>query len=134
MPFGTVHPALSDEENLRHLQDNGIAGVKLHPLFQDLALGEPRMIALMTALAEAGVTVLTHVGSGGDDAANERGSPQQVRRLVDAVPELRLVAFHFGGYHQLDEAEDVVVGSRAWLETSWPPTLTEPRRGPASAR
>ena len=67
----------------------------------------------MTALAETGVTVLTHVGAGGDEAANERGSPQQLRRLIDAVPTLQLVAFHFGGYHRLDEAEDVVVGSRA---------------------
>jgi predicted TIM-barrel fold metal-dependent hydrolase len=125
VPCGTVHPALTDEENLRHLRDNGIAGVKLHPLFQDLALGDPRVIALMTALAEMGVTVLTHVGSGGDEAANERGAPEQLRRLVDAVPQLRLVAFHFGGYHKLKEAEDVVVGSGVWLETSWPPTLAE---------
>jgi predicted TIM-barrel fold metal-dependent hydrolase len=125
VPFGTVHPGLSDEENLRHLKDNGLAGVKLHPLFQDLTLGDPRVIALMTALAEAGVTVVTHVGAGGDDAANERGGPHQLRRLVDAVPELNVVAFHFGGYHLLDEAEKLVVGSDVWLETSWPPTLSD---------
>jgi hypothetical protein len=38
------------------------------------------------------------------------------------VPGLRLIACHFGGYHRLDEAEDLVVGSGAVLETSWPPT------------
>ncbi|MET0741119.1 MAG: amidohydrolase family protein [Candidatus Nanopelagicales bacterium] len=125
VPFGTVHPALSDEENLRHLQDNGIPGVKLHPLFQEVMLGDPRVIDLMRALAEAGIVVITHAGSGGDDAANERGAPHQLRRLADAVPELRLIACHYGGYHRLDEAEDVVVGSGVWLETSWPPTLAE---------
>ena len=46
-----------------------------------------------------------------------------MRALVDAVPDLTLIACHYGGYHRLDEAEEVVVGSRAILETSWPPTL-----------
>jgi predicted TIM-barrel fold metal-dependent hydrolase len=46
-----------------------------------------------------------------------------LRAALDAVPELRLIACHFGGYHQLDEAEELIVGSRAYLETSWPPRL-----------
>jgi hypothetical protein len=122
-PFGTVHPALSDEDNLRYLEDNGIPGVKLHPLFQDLSLGDPRVVDLMRALAGAGIVVITHAGAGGDEAANERGAPHHLRALVDAVPDLTLIACHYGGYHRLDEAESTVVGSRAILETSWPPTL-----------
>jgi uncharacterized protein len=124
-PFGTVHPALSDEDNLRYLKDNGIPGVKLHPLFQDLSLGDPRVVDLMRALAGAGIVVITHAGAGGDEAANERGAPHHLRALVDAVPDLTLIACHYGGYHRLDEAESTVVGSRAILETSWPPTLGE---------
>ena len=123
VPFGTVHPALSDEENLRHLRDNGIPGVKVHPLFQDITLGDRRVVDLMTALAEAGIVVLTHAGAGGDDTTNARGAPQQVRALADAVPALTLIACHYGGYHRLDEAERTLVGEEVWLETSWPPTL-----------
>ena len=85
VPFGTVHPGLSNEENLRHLRDNGIVGVKLHPLFQDVALGDPRVVDLMRALAEAGIVVITHAGAGGDDAANERGAPHHLR-AVDGRP------------------------------------------------
>jgi uncharacterized protein len=122
IPFGTVHPGLSAAANLASLRDNGIAGVKLHPLFQDLSLADPRVIELMAALADTGITVITHAGAGGDLEANERGSPQSLRALLDAVPRLRLIACHFGGYHRLEEAERYVVGSRAILETSWPPT------------
>ena len=122
-PFGTVHPDLPVEDNLTSLRDNGIRGVKLHPLFQDLSLADPRVIDLLHALAADNVTVITHAGAGGDAAANERGTPAALRAALDAVPELRLIACHFGGYHQLDEAEDLVVGSRAYLETSWPPRL-----------
>jgi predicted TIM-barrel fold metal-dependent hydrolase len=125
VPFGTVHPDLSIDDNLASLRDNGIPGVKLHPLFQDLSLGDPQVVELVDALAGAGVVVLTHAGAGGDDAANDRGAPQHIRALVDKIPDLTLIACHYGGYHRLDEAEDVVVGSRAILETSWPPTLAE---------
>jgi predicted TIM-barrel fold metal-dependent hydrolase len=122
MPFGTVHPDLPAAANLRSLQDNGITGVKLHPLFQDLSLADPRVVSLLAVLADAGIIVITHVGAGGDSGANDRGSPAALRALLDAVPGLRLIACHFGGYHRLDEAEDLVVGSRAVLETSWPPS------------
>ncbi|MET7392838.1 amidohydrolase family protein [Dactylosporangium sp. NPDC005572] len=122
VPFGTVHPGLSVEDNLRHLRDNGIPGVKLHPLFQDVSLGDPRVVDLARALAEAGIVVITHAGAGGDAAANERGAPHHLRALADAVPGLAVIACHFGGYHRLAEAERSVVGSRVFLETSWPPT------------
>ena len=125
VPFGTVHPDLPIAENLKHLYDNGIPGVKLHPLFQDLDLADPRVIELMSALAEAGITVITHVGAGGDSAANERGTPRHLRALAYRVPQLDLIACHYGGYHRLDEAEEQVVGSRVVLETSWPPTVRE---------
>lgn len=125
IPFGTVHPELSIEENLRHLRENDIHGVKLHPLFQALSLSDPRVIELVGALADADIVIITHVGAGGDAQANERGAPRHVRRLVDLYPNLKLIACHFGGYHRLDEAQEQLVGSNAFLETSWPPTVAD---------
>jgi hypothetical protein len=122
-PFGTVHPELSVDANLKSLRDNGIRGVKLHPLFQDLSLADPRVIDILHGLAQADITVITHAGAGADARANTRGTPANVRFALDSVPDLRLIACHFGGYHLLDDAEEVVVGSRAYLETSWPPRL-----------
>jgi predicted TIM-barrel fold metal-dependent hydrolase len=123
VPFGTVHPGLPPAANLTSLRDNGIAGVKLHPLFQDLSLADPSVVELLRALADAGITVITHVGAGGDADANDRGSPRALRAVLDEVPDLRLIACHFGGYHRLDEAAELVAGSPAFLETSWPPRL-----------
>jgi uncharacterized protein len=130
VPMGTVHPDLPVEENLRHLRDNGIVGVKLHPLFQALSYADPRVHEILEALADAGMPVITHVGAGEDAEANERGAPALVRRVADALPNLTLIACHYGGYHRLDEADQHVVGSHVTLETSWPPTLAElePRR------
>lgn len=125
VPMGTVHPELSVDENMTSLKDNGIVGVKLHPLFQALSLSDPRVRDICAALAEAGMPVISHVGAGGDAAANDRGAPSALRALADDLPDLNLIACHYGGYHRLDEAEEHVVGSRVTLETSWPPTLAE---------
>jgi uncharacterized protein len=125
VPMGTVHPDLPVEENIRSLKDNGIVGVKLHPLFQALSLSDPRVRDILAALSEEGMPVISHVGAGGDDEANERGAPDALRRLADDLPDLTLIACHYGGYHRLDEAEEHVVGSRVFLETSWPPTLAD---------
>lgn len=130
VPFGTVHPDLSVEENLRHLAENGIGGVKLHPLFQSLALDDPRVHDILAALAENDIVVVTHVGAGGDEETSRRAAPALLRKLADSLPRLKLIACHYGGYHRLDEAEEHVVGSQVVIETSWPPTmaLLQPER------
>lgn len=125
IPMGTVHPDLSVEENIKSLRDNGIVGVKLHPLFQDLSFDDPRVLDILAALSEQGMPVVAHVGAGESAVANERGTPAKLRVIADRLPDLRLIACHYGGYHRLDEAEDHVVGSRVTLETSWPPTMAE---------
>ncbi len=125
VPMGTVHPDLSVDENLKSLLDNGIVGVKLHPLFQELSLDDPRVHDILAGLSEHGMPVVTHVGAGEDEEANRRGAPVLLRRLADSLPDLKLIACHYGGYHRLDEAEQYVVGSSVTLETSWPPTMAE---------
>lgn len=124
-PFGTVHPDLAIELNLKSLRENGIRGVKLHPLFQNLSLGDPRVIDLLRALADDDITVITHAGAGGSGEENDRATPRYLLGVLGAVPNLRLIACHFGGYHRLDEAEELIVGSRAVLETSWPPRMAD---------
>lgn len=125
VPMGTVHPELSVEDNVRFLTDNGIVGVKLHPLFQDLALDDPRVFDILAALSAEGMPVVTHVGAGESEEANQRGAPALLRQLADRLPDLKLIACHYGGYHRLDEAEQHVIGSNVTIETSWPPTMAE---------
>jgi predicted TIM-barrel fold metal-dependent hydrolase len=125
IPFGTVHPEIAVQQNLASLRENGITGVKLHPLFQDLSLADPRVIDILHALADSEIVVITHVGAGSDEVANQRGTPAQLRAAIEAVPNLTVIACHFGGYHRLDEAEELIVGSPAILETSWPPRMAE---------
>ncbi|MBB3085540.1 amidohydrolase family protein [Geodermatophilus sabuli] len=123
VPFGTVHPDLSVEDNLAALRDNGVVGVKLHPLFQSVAFADARTREILAALAENDIPVIAHVGSGGDADQNERGAPKSLAAMIAATPGLRLIAAHYGGYQVLDEAERWSVGTDVHLETSWPPSM-----------
>lgn len=121
IPFGTIHPQLAPAENLAILRANGVQGVKLHPIFQGYRLDDPDLLAVLRLLAGELPTII-HVGAG----AGSDGSPctpAMLRDLVQAVPDLTVIACHFGGYHHLDEASATVVGLPVMLDTSWPPSL-----------
>jgi len=124
VPVGTVHTGLTVDENIASLRDHGIAAVKFHPNFQNMSLGDPAVHELFAALAAHGIPVLAHVGAGADAAASERGSTRHLATVLRAVPDLVLVAFHFGGYHDIDAAEESAIGLPGlYVETSWPPAV-----------
>ena len=117
--FGSIHPDLPPEENLESLSRHDLRGVKVHPLFQCYALDDQRLVELLDAM-QGRYVVVVHVGHGGH--GSERCTPQMFRELALALPRLALVACHFGGYHLLEEAAELVVGlPSVHLDTSWPP-------------
>lgn len=123
VPFGTIHPGLSPEENLASLRRHDIRGVKVHAVFQGFRLDDSRLLDVMEALAGE-YCVIIHVGEGGgsDGAAC---TPTMVRRILDLFPALEVIACHFGGYHRQSEADAQLLSSRAFLDTSWPPGIAE---------
>jgi len=119
--FGSVHPGLGLEDNLSSLRDSQLRGFKVHPLFQGYGLDDRRLWDILDA-AQGEFVVAVHVGLGGPGA--DRCTPKMLRELAQRFPRLQLIACHFGGFHLLDEAEDLVVGlPNVWLDTSWPPGL-----------
>ncbi|MFD1858331.1 amidohydrolase [Aeromicrobium camelliae] len=120
--FGTVHVELSPEENLASLRRHGVTAVKIHPLFQNFALDDPRLWAIFEAFGSE-IAVITHVGEGGSPEANALSNPRMIRDIARQFPQLRLMACHFGGYKLFDDAREILSGVDVVLETSWPPSL-----------
>jgi predicted TIM-barrel fold metal-dependent hydrolase len=124
IPLGAVHPDLDPEENIAVLRKHGLVGIKVHPLYQSLRLDDRRLLAILDALDD-GMMVVVHVGTGGDGKPVPGCTPPLLADLAKAVPHLNVIACHFGGYHQFDEALDVICGSGVIVDTSWPPSLAE---------
>jgi uncharacterized protein len=120
-PFPSVYPNTPDFAAwLKRFSAAGFKGIKLHPLYQEFAADEPRMIDLYRAAAGAGLAVLMHCGRdiafGPDD---DRAAPARMRRALDAVPDMKLIATHLGGWRMWDESAGCLVGQNCWLETSF---------------
>jgi predicted TIM-barrel fold metal-dependent hydrolase len=121
IPFGTVHPDLSPDENLAGLRKHGVHGVKLHPVFQRYQLDDRRLLDVLAGL-EGELPVIIHVGEGGGSDGTAC-TPAMLKALALALPGLSIIACHFGGYHRLAEASEHVLGLPVYLDTSWPPSL-----------
>jgi predicted TIM-barrel fold metal-dependent hydrolase len=121
IPFGTIHPLVSPEENLRNLRENRLIGVKLHAIFQGFSLDDPALFDTLAAL-EGEFCVVAHVGDGGGGDGTTC-TPQMVATIAKTFPRLALVACHFGGYHRHEEATQAFAGVPIVFDTSWPPSL-----------
>ena len=98
-PFGTLHPDMEAgelREEMAHVLEEGLHGIKLHPDCQRFAADGKRARRMMDAVAEEapGFPVLLHAG----DRRFEFSHPRQVAALAKDYPGLTFVAAHFGGW------------------------------------
>ena len=121
--FGSIFPGMDGfEEELDRMLELGLRGVKIHPDFQKLAIDDPSAIETYRAIARRGMPVLFHMG----DLRYDHSHPERLARVLDKIPELRVIAAHFGGYSVWDEAVRLLAGSQAYYDTSSSLMFLEP--------
>lgn len=120
-PLASVHP---DDRNAPKLIENiaaaELAGIKLHPLYQDFAADESRMDDIYSALADTGLLLAAH--SGQDFAFpqdDDRASPRRWAAVADRHPQLKLLCTHMGGYLSWDQVEQCLLGRDVYVDTSF---------------
>ena len=129
VPFLSVHP--EDPDRFAHIEQTareGYKGLKFHSYYQNLVLDSPAAIDLMRCARDNHLAVLCHNGY---DIAFPRDrvcEPARVRRLLDAVPGLRLIVSHFGGWMDWDEAERLLIGQPIAIEISMSLSYLPPER------
>lgn len=101
LAFGTIYPGMDGfEEELDRMVALGLRGIKIHPDFQKLAIDDERGLDTYRAIARRGLPVLFHMG----DNRYDFSSPQRLTNLLRRVPELQVVAAHFGGWNIWQQA------------------------------
>lgn len=129
IPFGSIHPAQTDwREEIDRLVADGVPGIKFHPDYQEFFVDDPAVFPLYRALAEAGIMVLFHAGVDIGLPPPVHCPPDRLARLLDAVPNLTVIAAHMGGYAQWDDVERFLVGRDLYLDTAYSLTSLGPTR------
>lgn len=104
--FGTLHPdSETPEEDLEHLLELGLKGVKLHPDFQKFSMESEKSVRLCRMFAGK-LPLLLHTG----DYRYEFSNPDNLLRFLDKVPDATVIGAHFGGWSVLDEAVEKLAG------------------------
>ena len=119
MSFGGIHP---DNENYREILKglirDGIKGIKLHPLYQGVAIDDIRNLRIIENACELGMIVVIHAGR---DLSfpGDLVSPERISRMLDEIHPDKMVLAHMGSYAQWDEVYDILCGRGAYLDTSF---------------
>jgi len=119
LSFGGIHP---DNENYREILKGlvkaGIRGIKLHPLYQEVAIDDIRNLRIIDCASELGLIVVIHAGR---DLSfpGDLVSPDKISRMLDEIRPEKMVLAHMGSYAQWDEVYEILCGRGAYLDTSF---------------
>ncbi len=113
--FGALHPhSETPEKDVEHILSLGLKGVKLHPDVQKFEVDSPETIALCSIFAGK-LPLLVHAG----DHRYSFSNPHRIRALCERLPDLTVIAAHFGGWSEWEEAEKLLPGlPNLYVDTS----------------
>ena len=99
--FGAMHPDAPDwKEELERLYNNGIKGIKIHPVYQGVDIDDLRYLKILNRAAELGLIVLMHSGDDIGFPGEVRCSPKMVANALKQVGDVKIVLAHMGGWKQ----------------------------------
>ena len=118
--LAAMHPDCADFEAQREwIAENGFKGIKIHPVYQGTDLDDPRYLAIMRCAAALNLVVVTHTGLDIGSPGVVHGTPEMAANVMDAVPDVKLVLAHMGGWKEWDRVLKLLPGSGAYLDTSF---------------
>lgn len=104
--FGALHPDSADiKGDVEELISLGLLGVKLHPDIQGIAADDERCIKIYEEISGR-LPLLIHCG----DSRYDMSNPDRIGRIVDAFPNMTVIAAHFGGYSVWEDAACALSG------------------------
>ena len=118
--FAAIHPDAPDwYEELGRAKALGFKGVKIHPVYQDVAIDDPRFVRILARCGELGLMVVMHGGEDIGFPGVEKCSPAMLRRALDQAGPVTLVAAHMGGWRNWQEVPEHLLDTTVYLDTAY---------------
>ncbi len=136
VPLGSPHPRMRKPEKwVARIAKADLPGIKLHPMYQDFVADDPLLDPIYAAAVEHGLFVTIHAGRDiAFDPEDDRAGPRRLRAVLERHPGLQLICTHMGGWKAWPEVREHLVGTDAWLETSFSLALMDPAEAVALVR
>ena len=118
--FGAMHPDAPDwKAQLERLYNNGIKGIKIHPLYQGVDIDDARYLKILNRAAELGLIVLMHSGNDIAFLGEKRCSPKMIAKALSQVGDIKIILAHMGGWKDWEEVAERLAPTSAMLDTSF---------------
>lgn len=118
--FGAMHPDCENwYDELSRIRDMGIPGIKVHPVYQDVDLNDIRFLRIFERCRDLGLIVVTHGGLDIGFPGAVRSSPEMALKVMQEIPDLRLVVAHMGGWKNWEEVPGFLAGTGVYLDTAF---------------
>ena len=130
--FGAMHPDIPDiRGELKRIQKGGLRGIKIHADMQKLLLDGDNMRRLFDALADENMPAMMHMG----DYRYPYSEPRRLAKMLKAMPEVRVIGAHFGGWSIWSEAwKTLAEFDNLWVDTSSSLYALTPEQGAQAVR
>lgn len=118
--FAAMHPDFDGwEAEMERIKAAGVAGIKLHPPYAGVAIDDYRMVAILRKCKELGLIVLIHSGRDVGLPGATEALPEKIRRALDSVGPIKLIAAHMGGWGCWEEAIKLLPETGIYLDTAF---------------
>ena len=118
--FAAIHPDAPDwAEELARVKSLGFKGVKIHPVYQNVAIDDPRFLRILAHCGELGLIVVMHSGADIGFPGVEKCSPRMLRRALREAGPVTLVAAHMGGWRNWQEVPEHLLDAGVYLDTAF---------------
>ena len=118
--FGAVHPDAPDwYEELGRIANNGIKGIKIHPVYQDVDIDDIKFLRILDRAAELGLIVLMHAGDDIGFPGVVRCSPKMTANALKQVGNVKIILAHMGGWKNWQEVAENLADTSAMLDTAF---------------
>ena len=99
--------------------NNGIKGIKIHPLYQGVDIDDIRYLKILNRAAELELIVLAHSGNDITFPGEVRCSPKMIANALKQVGDIKIVLAHMGGWKDWQEVAEYLAPTSAVLDTAF---------------
>lgn len=120
LSFGGIHPENENYKEILHsLKNNGIKGIKLHPVFQETYFDDIRYKRIIDCAMELDLVVLSHAGFDISFPGQDYVTPKQILPVIKELAPHKLVLAHMGSWNFWDEVLSDIAGADVYFDTSF---------------
>lgn len=118
--FGGIHPDTENyKEIIRGMAKNGIKGIKIHPVYQQVYFNDIRFKRIIDCAMEEDLAVITHAGYDIGFPGAEHVIPKYILPVIDELKPHKLILAHTGGWVCWEEVLSDIAGANVYFDTAF---------------